>query len=128
MRAFAEAWPEAEFGQQAAAQLPWFHLCTLLDKLGTRAERDWYLAKAVQDGWSRSVQVMQIETQARERTGRAITNFDARLPAPQSDLAREARKEPSSPPNSTSQTWPRMVEVIGATMTVDSTRLPNDGS
>jgi len=25
MRAFAEAWPEAEFVQQAAAQLPWFH-------------------------------------------------------------------------------------------------------
>jgi len=36
MRAFAEAWPEAEIVQQAAAQLPWFHLCTLLDKLGTR--------------------------------------------------------------------------------------------
>lgn len=37
---------------------------------------------------------MQIETQARERTGRANTNFDARLPAPQSDLARETLKEP----------------------------------
>ena len=32
MRAFAAAWPEAEFVQQAAAKLPWFHLCTLLDK------------------------------------------------------------------------------------------------
>jgi predicted nuclease of restriction endonuclease-like (RecB) superfamily len=94
MRAFAEAWPEPGFVQQAAAQLPWFHLCTLLDKLGTREERDWYLAKAVDHGWSRSVLVMQIETQARERTGRATTNFDARLPEPQSDLARETLKEP----------------------------------
>ena len=34
MRAFAEAWPEPGFVQQAAAQLPWFHLCTLLDELG----------------------------------------------------------------------------------------------
>jgi predicted nuclease of restriction endonuclease-like (RecB) superfamily len=25
MRAFAEAWPEEEFVQQLAAQLPWFH-------------------------------------------------------------------------------------------------------
>ena len=28
MRAFAEAWPASQFVQQAAAQLPWFHLCT----------------------------------------------------------------------------------------------------
>jgi hypothetical protein len=33
MRAFAEAWPDSEFVQQAAAQLPWFHLCVLMDKL-----------------------------------------------------------------------------------------------
>ena len=45
MRAVAEAWPEPEFVQQAAAQLPWFHLCTLIDKLATREERDWYLAR-----------------------------------------------------------------------------------
>jgi predicted nuclease of restriction endonuclease-like (RecB) superfamily len=94
MRAFAAAWPDAAIVQQAAAQLPWFHLCTLLDKLATRQERDWYLHQAVRHGWSRSVLVMQIETQARERTGRATTNFAARLTAPESDLARETLKEP----------------------------------
>lgn len=94
MRAFAEAWPEPEFVQQAAARLPWFHLCTLLDKLGTREERDWYLARAIEHGWSRSVLVLQIETNARERTGRATTNFEVRLPPPQSDLARETLKDP----------------------------------
>lgn len=40
-------WPEADFVQQAAAQLPWFDLCTLIDKLKTREDRDWYLAKAI---------------------------------------------------------------------------------
>ena len=40
MRAFAEAWPGAEFVQQAAAQLPWFHLCTLIDKVKSREARD----------------------------------------------------------------------------------------
>ena len=54
-RAFAEAWPGAEFVQQAAAQLPWFHLCTLIDKLKTREERDWYLAKAAEHNWSRNI-------------------------------------------------------------------------
>lgn len=94
MRAVAEAWPEPEFVQQAAAQLPWFHLCTLIDKLATREERDWYLAKAVEHNWSRNVLVMQIETRLLERQGKAVTNFEQRLPKPQSDLARESIKDP----------------------------------
>lgn len=94
MRAFAQAWPDGEFVQQAAAQLPWFHLCTLLDKLTTREEREWYAAKAVEHGWSRNVLVMQIETRVRERQGNAVTNFPERLPSPQSDLARDSLKDP----------------------------------
>jgi predicted nuclease of restriction endonuclease-like (RecB) superfamily len=94
MRAFAEAWPDGEFVQQAAAQLPWFHLCVLLDKLKTPQERDWYMAQAIENGWSRNVLVMQIETGLRQRTGAAITNFSQRLPRPQSDLARESLKDP----------------------------------
>ena len=42
MRAFAEAWPEPEFVQQVAAQLPWFHSCTLLDRVKDGAVREWY--------------------------------------------------------------------------------------
>ncbi len=94
MRAFAQAWPEAEFVQQAAARLPWFHLCTLIDKLKARDERDWYLAQAVANNWSRNVLEMQIETQLHTRSGQAITNFAERLPAPLSDLARESLKDP----------------------------------
>jgi predicted nuclease of restriction endonuclease-like (RecB) superfamily len=94
MRAFAEAWPDTEFVQQAAAQMPWFHLCTLIDKLKTRQEREWYLAKAIEHGWSRNVLVIQIETRLRERSGQAITNFTTQLPAPLSDLARESLKDP----------------------------------
>lgn len=94
MRAFAQAWPDPEFVQQAAAQLPWFHLCVLLDKLKTSDEREWYLFKAIEHGWSRNVLVMQIETRLIDRRGQATTNFETRLPAPQSDLARESLKDP----------------------------------
>ncbi len=94
MRAFAEAWSSEEFVQQAAAQLPWFHLCTLIDKLKTPEEREWYLHKAVEHNWSRSILVMQIESRLLERTGRAVTNFALSLPKPQSDLARESLKDP----------------------------------
>ncbi|MDJ0842358.1 MAG: PDDEXK nuclease domain-containing protein [Acidobacteriota bacterium] len=94
MRAFADAWPDPEFVQQAAAQLPWFHLCTLLDKLKTPAERNWYLYKSIEFGWSRNILIMQIETELKQRSGQAISNFETRLPKPQSDLARESLKDP----------------------------------
>ncbi|MFD6176178.1 MULTISPECIES: DUF1016 N-terminal domain-containing protein [unclassified Isoptericola] len=53
MRRAAEVWPtEAEFVQQAVAQLPWGHVTVLLDRLHTRELRDWYAERAVADGWS----------------------------------------------------------------------------
>lgn len=94
MRAFAEAWPDAEFVQAVLAQLPWYHQLALLDKLSNAQARRWYAAKAIEHNWSRNVLVMQIETRLHERSGSAITNFDVSLPKPQSDLARESLKDP----------------------------------
>ena len=94
MKAFAEAWPDLAFVQQAAAQLPWFHLCTLIDKLKSAEEREWYLARTIEHGWSRNMLVIQIETRFRERSGLAPTNFETRLPGPLSELARESLKDP----------------------------------
>ena len=94
MRAFAEAWPDAEFVQQAAAQLPWGHNLVLLDKLPGPETRRWYAAKAIEHNWSRNILVMQIETRLLERSGKAVSNFESHLPKPQSDLARESLKDP----------------------------------
>jgi hypothetical protein len=38
MRKFAESWPDELFVQQAAAQIPWFHNCILLDKISSKPE------------------------------------------------------------------------------------------
>jgi predicted nuclease of restriction endonuclease-like (RecB) superfamily len=94
MRRFAEAWPDLPFVQQLLHKLPWFHICTVLDKVKDPAERDWYVRAALQHAWSRNVLVMQIETDAYQRQGKALTNFETKLPKPQSDLAREALKDP----------------------------------
>ena len=94
MRAFAEAWPDSEFVQGVLAQLPWYHQLALLDKLPGAESRRWYAAKAIEHNWSRNVLVMQIESGLLERQGRAVTNFEARLPKAQSDLARESLKDP----------------------------------
>jgi len=94
MRAFAEAWPDAEFVQEVLAQLPWYHQLALLDKLPSPETRRWYAAKAIEHNWSRNILVMQIETRLLERSGQAVTNFPVSLPKPQSDLARESLKDP----------------------------------
>jgi predicted nuclease of restriction endonuclease-like (RecB) superfamily len=43
--------------QQAAAQIPWFHNCVLLDKVKDPEERLWYIQKTLEYGWSRNVLV-----------------------------------------------------------------------
>lgn len=96
MRAFAEAWPAGEFVQQVAAQLPWGHSLHLLDALKSPAEREWYARQAVQNGWSRSVLVRQIESGLIARQGSAFTNFSRTLPAGQSELAQQIIKDPYS--------------------------------
>lgn len=94
MRAFAEAWPDAEIVQQAVGQLPWGHNLVLLSKLKDSAQRLAYAQATLEHNWSRNVLVMQIESGLLERQGKAVTNFEARLPKAQSDLARESLKDP----------------------------------
>jgi predicted nuclease of restriction endonuclease-like (RecB) superfamily len=94
MRSFAEAWPEEIFVQQAAAQIPWFHNCVLLNRVKESQTRIWYIQKAIEYGWSRSVLEYQIETRLYQRQGQSITNFEATLPQPQSDLAQQLIKDP----------------------------------
>lgn len=76
------------------ALLPWSTNLILLHKLKDPATRLWYARKTLEHGWSRVVLTVQIESRLHERSGKAITNFDHTLPPPQSDLAREALKDP----------------------------------
>ena len=94
MRAFAGAWPDVEFVQAVLAQLPWYHHLALLDKLDSSEIRCWYAAKAIEHNWSCNVLAIQIENRLHERSGAALTNFEASLPKPQSDPARESLKDP----------------------------------
>jgi predicted nuclease of restriction endonuclease-like (RecB) superfamily len=47
MRAFAEAYPEEQIVQQAAAQIPWFHNCAILDKVKNPVTRDFYIRSTI---------------------------------------------------------------------------------
>ena len=94
MAFFAQHCPDGQFGQQPAAQLPWFHVVTLLTKLDSPAEREWYAQQTVLHGWSRSTLELNIKSRLQQRQGSAVTNFVTRLPAADSALAQETLKDP----------------------------------
>ena len=94
MRAFAEAYPEDEFVQQAVAQIPWGHNVVLLDRVKNSNARLWYAQQVTTNGWSRNILVMQIESQLYQRQGQAVSNFEATLPPDRSDLVKATLKDP----------------------------------
>ena len=93
---------KSKLGQQAADLnlyhlllcIPWGHHTLILTKAKDPEEAIFYIVKTIQNGWSRSVLQMQIESDLYNRQGKALTNFDITLPAPQSDIARETIKNP----------------------------------
>lgn len=94
MRAFAEAYPDQTIVQRIAAQIPWRHNQVLIDKLNAQSERIWYAQQSLDNGWSRDILVMQIESNLFQRQGGAVTNFERTLPPEQSDLAQQLIKDP----------------------------------
>ncbi len=96
MAKFAETYPDKEFVQQVVAQIPWGHNVVIMDKVLTEDERTWYLKECAENGWSRNVLVHQLESNlyARQATADKISNFENRLPAPQSELATQMMKDP----------------------------------
>lgn len=96
MRAFAEAWPDAQFVQEVLAQITWYHNITLLDKVRDVDARIWYCTQTVENGWSRNTMVHQIETALYERQTKSIktTNFINQLDNAESELANFILKDP----------------------------------
>lgn len=94
IRQFASVYSGSEFTQQPVAQLPWAHHVVLLDKVKDGQERLFYIHKAIENGWSRNVLNLQVKSNLYQRQGESLTNFSTKLPAPQSDLAREMLKDP----------------------------------
>ncbi|MEM9092097.1 MAG: PDDEXK nuclease domain-containing protein [Cyanobacteria bacterium P01_F01_bin.53] len=94
MRALAEAYPDETIVLQVIAQIPWGHNQSLLNKLNSRPQRLWYAQKALENGWSRSILDIQIDTDLLGRQGGADTNFERTLPPKDSDLSQQLLKDP----------------------------------
>ena len=87
---------EEIFKHSAIVRTNWASHVILLNSKLPLGECYWYITQAVANGWSRNVLQMQIETNlfARQITTKKVSNFSARLPKPQSDLANYLMKDP----------------------------------
>lgn len=94
MRSLAEAYSEEELVKQAVSLIPWGHNIRIIQKVKEPHLREWYIKKTIENGWSRSVLVHQIESELHQRLGTATSNFASTLPQPQSELVQEITKDP----------------------------------
>ncbi len=89
---------QQEIAQQVLADIclvPWGHHKVLIHKFKEQPEKAlFFVRKTIENGWSRAVLLNFIDTDLYERQGKAITNFQATLPATISDLAQEILKDP----------------------------------
>ena len=96
MAKFAETYPDEQFVQTVSAQIPWSHNTLILDKIHSPEQREWYIRKTAENGWSHSVLTHQIESDlyTRQVLSNKVSNFENRLPSPQSELAVQTIKDP----------------------------------
>lgn len=96
MKKFYEEYKDLSNLPMALAKLPWSHNNLLLDKIKELNVREWYAEKCFENGWSHTVLNHQIDLQLYERQAfsEKLTNFENKLPIPQSELARDLIKDP----------------------------------
>ena len=86
--------PAAEFPVALLLAVPWGHHAVLMEKVKDADARRWYMAAAVDNGWSRHLLLDHIAAAGHRRAGQAASNFPLRLPAPDSALVQQTLKDP----------------------------------
>ena len=96
MSKFASTYTDEEFVQTVSAQIPWSHNTLILDKIQSPEQREWYILKTAENGWSHDVLTHQIESDlyGRQVLADKVSNFEKRLPSPQSVLPVQTMKDP----------------------------------
>lgn len=97
MKAFYENYKDLVILPPAVAVLPWTHNYILIEKIKEIDKRLWYAEKCMENGWSKTFLIHQIELNLydREKISNKMTNFNKKLTLNNnSDLANEIIKDP----------------------------------
>lgn len=74
--------------------IPWGHHIDIFTRSKSINEALFYLEETIKNNWSRPELDAEIDNDLYARCGKAITNFDEKLPAPYSGLAKAILKSP----------------------------------
>lgn len=75
--------------------IPWSHHQKIIDKVqGDSKKAMFFVRKTWENQWGRGVLLNFLDTDLYERQGQALSNFQATLPAVESDLAQQLLKDP----------------------------------
>ena len=95
IKTFYEEYKDDDEFVQLVAQIPWKHNIVLMQKIKDISIRKWYIEKCLEEGWSESVLLYQIDTDLYSRQVKNIkhNNFDLTLNS-NTDLANNIMKDP----------------------------------
>lgn len=77
------------------AQLPWKHNISLIEKVKDKSIRKWYMERCLEEGWSKSILIYQIDTNLYKRQIKTIKHNNFNLTLKQnSELVSNMMKDP----------------------------------
>lgn len=94
MKKFYLEYKDNEKVQQLVAQLPWGHNILLMEKIKDKNERMIYAKATMENGWSRNILDMQIESNYHKRIGNSTNNFTNSITNMDSYLVNNTLKDP----------------------------------
>lgn len=74
--------------------IPWGHHILLIEKIKDLPVRFWYMEQTATNGWNRNTLAAMIKSDQYNRHGTLANNFDKTLAMPQSEMVRQALKDP----------------------------------
>ena len=75
-------------------QIPWGHNIHIISKSKNIDEALFYVNTTIQNNYSRAVLIQEIQKNLYARDGKAVSNFESKLPKIHSQLAQETLKDP----------------------------------
>ena len=91
---YSEYYIDLEF-VHLGAQLPWKHNICLIEKVKDKNIRKWYMKRCIEEGWSRSILIYQIDTNLYKRQIKTMKHNNFNLTLKQnSELVSNMMKDP----------------------------------
>lgn len=96
MRVFYKEYKDIKNLPVPLANLSWTHNYTLIEKVKEIDKRKWYAEKSLENGWSQTVLIHQIDSNLyqRQKENLKLSNFNNKMSIIQSEMARDMMKDP----------------------------------